>query len=140
MSVLAEAVDFAVRMSERRPALRRIPAAVLLLGLLGCSTPEETARRLTGGEPERGRTLIRTYGCYTCHTIPGVQGADGTVGPPLDHIASRTHLAGQLPNTPQNLMRWIRDPQSIAPGTAMPDLRVTEEDGRDIAAYLYTLK
>jgi cytochrome c len=125
-------------MSERWPIL------VLLLGLglipMACNSAEETARRLTGGEPEHGRLLIRKYGCQTCHTIPGVPGADGMVGPPLDRIAGRTYLAGRLPNSPQNMMRWIRDPQGISPGTAMPNMRVTEKDGRDIAAYLYTLK
>lgn len=123
---------------------RSIPGLVLLLGLglilSACNSAEETARRLTGGEPDRGPVLIRQYGCQTCHTIPGVDGADGMVGPPLDRIASRTYLAGRLPNTPENLMRWIRDPQGISPGTAMPDMRVTEQDGRDIAAYLYTLR
>jgi cytochrome c len=126
-------------MSERR----WLGLAVLLsLGLiaLGCRGPEETARRLTGGEPARGPVLIRKYGCQTCHTIPGVPGADGMVGPPLDRIASRTYLAGRLPNTPENLMRWIRDPQGISSGTAMPQMGVTEQDGRDIAAYLYTLQ
>lgn len=123
-------------MSERRLGL----VLLLVLGLTGCNSVEETARHLTGGEPEHGRTLIRKYGCQTCHTIPGVPGADGMVGPPLDRIASRTYLAGRLPNNPQNLMRWIRDPQGISPGTAMPNLRVSEKDGRDIAAYLYTLK
>jgi cytochrome c2 len=125
-------------MSERRLGL----VLLLILGLipLGCNSAEETARRLTGGEPEHGRTLIRSYGCQTCHTIPGVPGADGMVGPPLDRIASRTYLAGRLPNNPQNLMRWIRDPQGISPGTAMPNLHVGEKDGRDIAAYLYTLQ
>lgn len=125
-------------MSERRLGL----VLLLMLGLipLGCENAEQTARRLTGGEPEHGRTLIRTYGCQTCHTIPGVPGADGMVGPPLDRIASRSYLAGRLPNNPENLLRWIRDPQGISPGTAMPNLHVTEKDGRDIAAYLYTLK
>jgi cytochrome c2 len=125
-------------MSERRPIL----ALLLILGLvpLACNSAEQTARRLTGGEPERGRALIRGYGCHTCHTIPGVPGADGMVGPPLDKIAGRTYLAGRLPNSPQNLMRWIRDPQGISPGTAMPNMHVSEKDGRDIAAYLYTLQ
>lgn len=125
-------------MSERRLGL--VLLLILGLALFGCNSAEETARHLTGGEPERGRALIRGYGCQTCHTIPGVPGADGMVGPPLDRIASRTYLAGRLPNSPQNLMRWIRDPQGIEPGTAMPNLHVSEKDGRDIAAYLYTLK
>jgi cytochrome c2 len=112
------------------------------LGLIppACSSVEDTARRLTGGEPERGRALIPKYGCEACHTIPGVEGADGTIGPTLGGIARRPDLAGRLPNTPENLMRWIRDPQGISPGTAMPNLHVTGQDVRDIAAYLYTLR
>lgn len=124
--------------------MRPIPELALLLGLglilLACSSAEETARRLTGGEPERGRALIPRYGCESCHAIPGVKGADGMVGPPLGGIAKRTYLAGRLPNTPENLMKWIRDPTGISPGTAMPNLHVTEQDVRDIAAYLYTLR
>ena len=113
---------------------------VVALLLAGCSSKEEKAARLTGGDPQRGKVAIRQYGCSTCHTIPGVEGATGLVGPQLDRIGSRVYLAGQLENNPANMMRWIRDPQGIEPGTAMPNLRVTEEDGRDIAAYLYTLQ
>ncbi len=117
-------------------------ALLLCLGLIpsACRSREDTARRLTGGEPERGRALIPKYGCEACHTIPGVEGADGTVGPRLAGIDRRAYLAGRLPNTPENLMRWIRDPTGISPGTAMPNLHVTEQDVRDIAAYLYTLQ
>lgn len=93
-----------------------------------------------GGEPERGQRALRAYGCGACHMVPGVPGADGLVGPPLIKWAHRSYIAGQLPNTPANLVRWIRDPQAVEPGTAMPDLGVTEDDARDIAAYLYTLK
>jgi cytochrome c1 len=79
-------------------------------------------------------------GCAACHVIPGVRGADGKVGPPLTGIGSRIMIAGQVPNTPDNLIRWIRDPQAIEPGTAMPNLGVSEPTARDIAAYLYTLR
>ncbi|MES1241326.1 MAG: c-type cytochrome [Acidobacteriota bacterium] len=127
-----------MRRKERRPILW----VALLLGLLaaGCRSREENARLRTGGEPDRGPALIQRYGCSRCHTIPGVPGADGTIGPPLDRIESRPYLAGRLPNTPENLLRWIRDPQSVSSGTAMPQLGVAEQDGRDIAAYLYTLR
>lgn len=118
--------------------LEALLVAILLLA--GCGSKEEKAARLTGGDPQRGKLAIRQYGCSTCHTIPGVEGAQGLVGPPLDRIGSRVYLAGRLENTPENMMRWIRDPQGIEPGTAMPDLRVSEQDGRDIAAYLYTLQ
>ena len=113
----------------------------LLLALAACGGQvERSARAMTGGEPERGRALIRQYGCSACHLVPGVAGAEGLVGPPLNGIGSRAYLAGRLHNTPDNLMRWIREPQRVAPGTAMPDMGVTERDGRDIAAYLYTLR
>jgi cytochrome c2 len=99
------------------------------------------ARDVPGGEPEQGKQLMQvTYGCGACHVIPGVPGATGKVGPPLDYFAERVFIAGQLPNTPDNLVRWIRNPQSVEPGTAMPDLGVSEPHARDIAAYLLTLR
>jgi cytochrome c1 len=80
------------------------------------------------------------YGCASCHTIPGIAGADALVGPPLDRIASRTYVAGVLVNTPENLVRWIQDPPGVDPLTAMPNLRVNEADARDIATFLSTLR
>jgi len=83
---------------------------------------------------------MRKYGCQTCHTVPGVVGANGLVGPPLAGIASRSYIAGVLPNAPDNMLAWIRDPQRVDPKTAMPNTGVTPSDARHIAAYLYTLK
>lgn len=98
-------------------------------------------RDVPGGDPKRGRlTLQSGYGCGACHVIPGVPGAIGKVGPPLTDWAERAFIAGNLPNTPENLVRWVRYPQAVEPGTAMPDLGVSEPDARDIAAYLYTLR
>ena len=120
----------------------RISAAVALLLLLAACHPQddETARELTGGSPSLGREAMSRYGCGSCHSIPGVEGANGLVGPPLDNIGSRTILAGQLPNNADNMRRWIQDPQGVENGTAMPDMHVTDGDARDIAAYLYTLR
>lgn len=95
---------------------------------------------IEGGEAANGPELLRQYGCVTCHEVAGVREADGEVGPPLSRIADRAVIAGQLENTPANLVRWIRFPQEVAPGTAMPDLGVTEPHARDIAAYLYSLE
>lgn len=89
---------------------------------------------------ENGRLLLRQFGCASCHRIPGVAGAVGNVGPPLDGIARRVYLAGRLPNSPENLVRWIRDPRGVDPDTAMPDLGVTEAQARDIVAHLQELK
>jgi len=92
------------------------------------------------GQPQRGARLIQQYGCGSCHTVPGVDRADGLVGPPLTRFGARSYIAGELPNNADNLRRWIRDPQSVEPGTAMPNLGVSEIDARDIAAYLFTLE
>ena len=96
------------------------------------------AAAITGGDPLRGEAMFIQYGCGSCHGVKHVRKATGTVGPPLDGIAIRTVIAGKLDNTPENLERWIRDPQHVTPGTAMPDLRVGQRDARDIAAFLYT--
>lgn len=119
-------------------------AALLGIGLsFGLVTPDDgkqAARVMTGGEPDRGRELIEHHGCGSCHTIPGVSGASATVGPPLDRIAVRTYLAGVLQNSPENMARWIKDPPGVDPLTAMPNLRLTDAEVRDVTAYLYTLR
>jgi cytochrome c len=92
------------------------------------------------GDPKQGAILLSAHGCGACHTIPGVSDATGTIGPPLTGYARRVYVAGKLPNQLDNLVRWIRDPQSIEPGTAMPNLPVNESEARAMAAYLYTLR
>jgi cytochrome c len=100
----------------------------------------EEARLLTGGDPDKGVSAIGRYGCGACHTIPGVRGATGTVGPPLTGIAARGYLAGRLSNSPSNMKAWIQHPQAIARGTAMPEMGITDEDATHITAFLYTLR
>lgn len=100
----------------------------------------DEAITLTGGDPDRGRAAIGRYGCGSCHDIPGIRSARGTVGPPLDGIAVRTYVAGRLPNSPVNMMQWIQHPQHIERGSAMPDTGVTDADARDITAFLYMLR
>ncbi|MGE5525627.1 MAG: c-type cytochrome [Rhodospirillaceae bacterium] len=91
-------------------------------------------------DAKRGQAALHQYACITCHEIPGVVGATVPVGPPLARLATRRLIAGMLPNTEDNLVRWLRQPREINPRTAMPDLGVSEADARDIAAFLYTLK
>jgi cytochrome c len=91
------------------------------------------------GDAHRGRLLLHQYGCGTCHTIPGVARAHGTVGPPLDDVRRRVYLAGMLPNTPDTMARWIQQPQTLKPRVAMPDMRVPQDHARDMVAYLYDL-
>jgi cytochrome c1 len=104
------------------------------------SSAREQAMELTGANPDGGPALMRHYGCVSCHTIPGVRGADATVGPPLTAMSRRTYIAGVLPNNPANMVRWIVNPPSVDSLTAMPYLGVTAGDARTIAAYLYTLR
>jgi cytochrome c2 len=99
-----------------------------------------TAKALTGGDPEAGKAAIQRYRCGACHQISGVPGANGQVGPSLKGISQRAEPSGQTQNDPASLIRWIRYPQQMAPGSGMPNLGVSEKDGRDVAAYLYTLK
>jgi cytochrome c1 len=87
-----------------------------------------------------GKETIIVYRCGECHTIPGVRGADGVVGPPLNSLARRTYIAGNFPNTSDSLVQWIMSPQSMKPKTAMPTLGLSEPQARNIAAYLETLK
>jgi cytochrome c len=117
-------------------------AAVILTLLVSACAPDARgeAVALTGGSPDRGVAAIGRYGCGSCHTIPGIRTATATVGPPLQRIARRLYLAGQIPNTPANMMRWIQHPQQVEHGTAMPDMGVSDTDARDITAYLYTLR
>ena len=95
---------------------------------------------ITHGRAKEGRQAIRRFGCGACHVIPGISGADALVGPSLERIASRTYIAGHLVNEPGAMIGWIRDPRHHRNSTAMPNMGVGEQDARDIAAYLYTLK
>jgi cytochrome c2 len=126
----------------RAAALGTTSLVILLVGACGIGPEDQTAQRaaaLTGGDPEQGRIKIQQYGCSSCHTIPGVQGADRKVGPPLGGIASRMYIAGILPNDPESMKQWIMNPPAFDPKTAMPNLGVSAKDASDIAAYLYTL-
>jgi cytochrome c2 len=96
------------------------------------------AEAMTGGSVKRGQLAFAKYGCGGCHMMSGLPQANGSVGPPLDGVASRAIIGGRLENKPDNLEQWIQDPQKISPGTAMPNLGVTPGDARDIAALLYT--
>jgi cytochrome c len=133
-------------MPRRRASLAGLIAAAAVLaigvGIFLQHFSEEQDRRtraelITGGNVDRGKQRFTAYGCGGCHSLTGVPGARGLVGPTLDGIGSRVMLGGHLQNRPENLMRWIADPQRVSPGTAMPDLGVTPQDQRDIAAFLY---
>lgn len=116
--------------------------AIALIASIGCGDEQtkETARSLTGGDPDRGKLAIQEHGCGACHTIPGVEDASATVGPSLDQITSKNFIGGVLNNTPANMARWLKDPPAVSPKTAMPNLGLNDSEVRDVASYLYTIR
>ena len=127
-----------------RRLLRAHPARSIVVALTlatsACESGGPVLRlRVADGSPSRGQQTLARHGCGGCHVIPGVPGARGRVGPSLAGFAERSFIAGGLPNAPATVVRWIRTPQQIRPGTVMPNLGVPERDARDIVAYLYTL-
>lgn len=92
------------------------------------------------GDAARGQQALVAGSCAGCHTIQGTA-AQGQVGPNLTHFASRQTFAGaSLENTPENLARWLNDPQALKPGTLMPKLGLSQETINDLVAYLESLK
>lgn len=113
-------------------------------GLLGWKGWEQTrqtqavAIALTRGDPSRAPDLIRRYGCGGCHTIPGISGADGKVAQRLDRLRQQVYVGGVARNGGETLVRWIVDPQSLSPRSAMPATGISEAEARDVAAWLYS--
>jgi len=126
---------------ERLPQLSPLQYGAVMAQQPGrrCGTSEEHTPGDFQADPARGRNAMSQYACNGCHRIPGLTGPEVYVGPPLAGMARRLLIAGEIANTPDNMVRWLRAPQSVDPLTAMPDLRITERDARDMAAYLQTL-
>lgn len=129
-------VAFVKRLPELSPADY---AALMRSGQqAAASTVSDTTQHAP--DRERGRKALEQYGCVGCHEIPRMVGPEARLGPTLHGVASRKVLAGILDNTPENLQRFIREPQRVKPGSAMPDLGVTERDARDMAAHMATFR
>jgi len=114
--------------------------AVLGLGAIAlrqAQNQKALAESLTGGDAAYAPGLLTRYGCGGCHTIAGVPGADGRVGPALEGLLQRVYIGGTLQNTPDNLVAWLVDPLRFSPHTAMPPTGIRGQEARDIAAYLY---
>ena len=109
--------------------MRSISLLILLLSISACFDRSDP-----------GRTAMERLECGACHVIPGVAGARGQVGPPLENYGRRVYIAGKFPRDEALLARWIADAPSLSPGTAMPKIDMTPDDARAIAVYLYSLK
>jgi cytochrome c1 len=115
-------------------------AVCSLAFLSACAQHAASTPEIEGADAERGRIALERHDCGVCHVIPGVRGARGRTGPPLEAYARRIYLAGKFPQEPTLLVRWIRDAPSLAPDTAMPAFELSDAEARDMAAYLYGLK
>jgi cytochrome c2 len=110
---------------------------------LGSATAGGGAPVVEPGSPAaEGQMLIASEPCVGCHTIPGIPGANGTVGPNLAGVASRNKIAGGAVNNngPDDLKAWIMNPPGEKPGTIMPNLGLTDDQATKIVAYLELLK
>ena len=126
---------------KRSGAILLFVSITILLEACGPSKEDRRwAANLTGGDPARGKIAIRHYGCMACHTVDGIRESEALVGRPLTRMASRSYLAGNMKNNPENMIRWIQKPREIHSDTAMPDTGVTQSDARDIASYLYQFR
>jgi cytochrome c len=121
------------------PVLQSVAMVAAALLLASCNR-QDPAMKLANADPQRGMQLIERYGCVACHAIPGIDNPGSNVGPPLHKFGLRAYIGGVLPNTPENLVRWLQNPPAVDPRTAMPDLGVSKAEAGDIAAYLHTLR
>ena len=121
---------------------RRILAIGTAMAMLACSAPSTRAAgaALEGGDAVRGKAIAEHFGCNACHAIGGLPDPTVAAAAPITDISQRAYIAGTLPTTPENLIKWIRFPHEVKPRTAMPDLAVSASDARDIATYLYSLR
>lgn len=118
---------------------RRAAAGLLALVLAGCIDKADLPRPVAQGDAAAGLAVIREVGCAACHKIPGIAWPEGRSGSSLAGFGARPMIAGRLPNQPDVLIRWLIDAPSLDPGTAMPPMPLTQDQARDVAAYLYTL-
>jgi len=119
---------------------RACVALLAIAPLIACDGERDYVPRVHAGDADRGRAVLSALECGACHVIPGVPGAVGRTGPSLAAYARRSYVAGKFPNEPETLVRFILDPPALAPMTAMPAVAMSDQDARDIAAYLYELE
>lgn len=123
--------------TSAQAVVRCVGAWLVVTALAACSDSLPPVQ-VTGGDVEQGRLAIERYGCVACHVIPGIAGHRTALGPPLVHLAQQGYIAGVLPNTPEALVQWLRNPPAVDPRTVMPRLGLTSEEASHIAAYLYS--
>lgn len=111
-------------------------AIAALLTLAACENPEIEPNMASTDSIVRGKAAAEALGCGACHALPGIEWPRGTTGPSLETFRAQAMIAGRLPNRPDTLAAFVRNAPSLAPGTAMPAIAMTDAQAADIAAYL----
>ena len=120
--------------------MRRGALAALPLALLGaCADKADAPRQIVGADAAEGLRIVERVGCASCHVVPGVAWPEGRSGGSLSGFGARPLISGRLPNQPDVLVQWIINAPSLDPSTGMPPMPLTQDQARDVAAYLYTL-
>ncbi|MEO6279373.1 c-type cytochrome [Roseateles sp.] len=125
-------------MARRAPAL--LFAMATAMALAACDGPPDRTPSLGDADVSRGRQLVTDKGCVACHAFPDVKWPRGGLGPSLENFGRQNLIAGRLPNQPGVLMQFVRDAPAQIPGTAMPAIPLTDQEARDVAAYLLRLQ
>ena len=108
--------------------------------LVACDGPPDRTPMLGDASAANGLRLVAVKGCVACHTFPDVKWPRGGLGPSLEDFGRQGLIAGRLPNQPGVLMQFVRDAPALVPGTAMPTIPMTDQEARDVTAYLLSLK
>jgi mono/diheme cytochrome c family protein len=122
----------------------RFPLAISMISAFAmctaaCKPPPDHRQSFPTADAGRGKRLIEEVGCATCHTIGGIDWPQGRAAPELRGLTGRALIAGKVPNSPENLAAFVRNAPAVAPGTTMPPMPLSEQDSRDVAAYLYEI-
>jgi cytochrome c oxidase subunit 2 len=87
-----------------------------------------------------GKRVFETTACINCHAIRGTA-ATGRFGPDLTHLMSRVTIAsGASENTPENLRLWLKDPDTIKPGSLMPAMKLSDPELDALVRYMQSLR
>jgi cytochrome c1 len=136
LNVVDSTVPTSLSRSSIACAALVLTCAVLLAG---CGD-DDYRKPYNGGDAKIGKQLVAQYQCGACHKIKDVPGAGGEAGPDLEKFGRLSYIAGGIPNVPPRLVAWLRDPPALKPGTTMPNVGLTEQEARHMAAFLYTLR
>lgn len=144
--MITDAVSTARRPGSSKPRRHaRTVRRLFAIGTTGwilaaCDGPPDRTPTVGDADPRRGLRLVVEKGCAACHAFPDVGWPRGGLGPSLEGFNRQGLIAGRLPNQPGVLMQFVRDAPRLVPGTAMPAAPMSDQDARDVVAYLLALK